>query len=36
MGDRCADGIEATGDEIAEMARLTEEGLQAGTLGFST
>ena len=36
MGDRCADGIDATAEEIAEMARLTEEGLRAGGLGFST
>ncbi len=36
MGDRCADGIEATGDEVAEMAFLTEEALRSGALGFST
>jgi len=36
MGDRCADGIDATRDELTEMARLVEEGLVAGALGFST
>jgi len=36
MGDRCADGIDATEAEVDEMARLTEEALRAGALGFST
>lgn len=36
MGDRCADGIEATHEEIAQMAALTGEALDAGALGFST
>jgi N-acyl-D-amino-acid deacylase len=36
MGDRCADGNEATADDIAAMAQLTEEALRAGALGFTT
>ena len=36
MGDRSADGIEATPEEIRQMAALTEEALRAGALGFST
>jgi len=36
MGDRCADGVEATRDELKAMANLVEEGLRAGALGFST
>ena len=36
MNDRCADGIDATAAEIREMSRITEEGLRAGALGFST
>ncbi len=36
MGDRSADGIEATAEERHEMRRLTTEGLRAGALGFST
>ena len=36
MGERAADGIDATADEIAEMAELTEEALRIGALGFST
>lgn len=36
MGDRCADGIEATRSEVDAMASLTEEALSAGALGFST
>ena len=35
MGERCHED-EATADEIAEMARVTREGLQAGALGFTT
>ncbi len=34
MGERAHD--EPSTDEIAEMARLTEEGLRAGAVGFST
>ncbi len=34
MGERAHD--DATGDEIAEMARLTREALEAGAAGFST
>lgn len=36
MGDRCADGIDATYDELKQMSALVEEGLRAGALGFST
>lgn len=36
MGERCADGIDATDAEVDEMARLTQEALSAGALGFST
>lgn len=36
MGDRSADGIEATESEVDQMAKLTEEALRAGALGFST
>jgi len=36
MGDRCADGNEATFEDLTEMKRLVEEGLRAGALGFST
>jgi len=36
MGDRAADGIEATRDELKQMAQVVEEGLRAGALGFST
>ncbi len=35
MGDR-ANEVIATPEEIAEMARLVEDGLRAGALGFST
>ncbi len=36
MGQRGADNEEPTSADIAEMARLVEEGLRAGALGFST
>ena len=36
MGERGAKNEKANADEIAEMARLVKEGLQAGALGFST
>jgi N-acyl-D-amino-acid deacylase len=36
MGQRGADNEEPTPQDIAEMARLVEEGLRAGALGFST
>lgn len=36
MGERGAANEDATVDDIAEMARLTGEGLRAGALGFST
>ncbi len=36
MGERGAKNEKAEPDEIAEMARLVKEGLQAGALGFST
>jgi N-acyl-D-amino-acid deacylase len=35
MGERCHEDV-ATPEEIAEMARLTREGLEAGALGFTT
>lgn len=36
MGQRGANNEEPTEADISEMARLTEEGLKAGALGFST
>ena len=36
MGERGAKNEKATPDEIAEMAALVREGLEAGALGFST
>jgi N-acyl-D-amino-acid deacylase len=36
MGDRSADQVEATADEIAQMCDLVEEAVRGGALGFST
>ena len=36
MGDRAVRREAATPDDIAEMARLTEQGLRAGAFGFTT
>ncbi len=36
MGERAINFEDATADDIAEMRRLTEEGLKAGAFGFTT
>lgn len=36
MGEAGADGVDATPDEIREMADIVRQGLEAGALGFST
>jgi N-acyl-D-amino-acid deacylase len=36
MGERGADNQDATADDLAEMARLVQQGLEAGAVGFST
>ena len=36
LGDRCNTDYEPTPDEIAQMAALVREGVEAGALGFST
>ena len=36
MGDRAESGRPATGDDIAEMAKLARAGVEAGALGFTT
>jgi N-acyl-D-aspartate/D-glutamate deacylase len=36
MGDRSADQVDATPDEIAQMCDLVEEAIRGGALGFST
>ena len=36
MGERGSDNEDATSDDLAEMARLVQEALEAGAVGFST
>ena len=36
MGEKAADGVKATEDEIHQMATLAKQAIQAGALGFST
>jgi N-acyl-D-aspartate/D-glutamate deacylase len=36
MGERAAAGQAATEDDLAEMARITREAIEAGAMGFST
>lgn len=36
LGDREAPGAVPTGDDIAQMAQIVEDGVRAGALGFST
>lgn len=36
MGEKAADGVKATEDEIRQMATLAKHAIQAGALGFST
>ncbi len=36
MGERGSDNEDATSDDLAEMARLIQEALEAGAVGFST
>ncbi|MGA1372030.1 MAG: N-acyl-D-amino-acid deacylase family protein [Pseudomonadales bacterium] len=36
MGDRSADQVDATAEEISSMCELVEEAIRAGALGFST
>ena len=36
MGDRAADGIEASADDVSRMTDIVAESLAAGALGFST
>jgi N-acyl-D-aspartate/D-glutamate deacylase len=36
MGEKAADGVGATDDEIGQMATLAKQAIEAGALGFST